>query len=47
MTISGILATVGGLVVLAIIIKGFWSADKVEPIDQPDNSHGAHGSGNG
>jgi hypothetical protein len=27
----------GGLVIAGIIVKGFWSGDRVKSIEQPDN----------
>ncbi|WP_256752322.1 hypothetical protein [Mesorhizobium sp. Mes31] len=47
MTISGILAALGGLIVLGIIVKGFWGGDRVKPIEQPDNwqNHTSGGPG--
>jgi hypothetical protein len=36
-TFAGVLAALGGLVIAGIIIKGFWSGNRVKPIDQPDD----------
>lgn len=38
MTIYNVVMTLGVVVVLAIIAKGFWSAGRVKAIEQPDNS---------
>jgi hypothetical protein len=37
MTINHILAAFGFLVVIGIIVKGFWAADSIKPMEQPDN----------
>jgi FtsZ-interacting cell division protein ZipA len=37
MTIYNALMIVGVIVVVAIIVKGFWSARRVKAIEQPDN----------
>jgi len=36
----------GCFVVLGVIVKGFWSAKRVKPIEQPDNWRNTHGNGN-
>ena len=47
MTIYGVLMAFGGLVLAAIIVKGFWSGDRVKPIKQPDNWQHDPGGGSG
>ena len=37
MTIYELLMSVGCVVVLGVIVKGFWSGTRVKPTDQPDN----------
>lgn len=37
MTAYGILISLGGLILAAIIVKGFWSGDSVKPSDDRDN----------
>ena len=37
MTVYGVLMAFGGLILAAIIVKGFWSATRVKPMEQPDN----------
>ena len=37
MTIHDLLVIFGCIVVVGIIVKGFWGATRVKPIEQPDN----------
>ncbi|SFU22290.1 hypothetical protein [Mesorhizobium sp. YR577] len=45
MTVYGVLMSFGGLILAGIIIKGFWSGDRVKSIEQPDDwqKHNAGG----
>jgi hypothetical protein len=36
-TIGDVLALLGLVVVVGIIVKGFWGSTRVKPIEQPDN----------
>lgn len=46
MTLAHIFGGLGFLVVLTVIVKGFWSGDRTKPIEQPDNWQNGSGSGN-
>jgi hypothetical protein len=45
MTVYHILMALGVVVVMAIVVKGFWSGDSVRPIEQPDNHYGGGPNG--
>jgi hypothetical protein len=36
-TLYGVLMSLGGLILADIIVKGFWSGDRVKSIEQPDD----------
>jgi FtsZ-interacting cell division protein ZipA len=37
MTIYNLLMIIGLVVVIGVIVKGFWSSTRVKPMEQPDN----------
>lgn len=47
MTIYSLLMALGLVVVIGIIVKGFWGSTRVKSLEQPDNSQGSppHGEG--
>jgi len=46
MTLAHIFGGLGFLVILAVIVKGFWSGDRTKSTEQPDNWQNGSGSGN-
>jgi FtsZ-interacting cell division protein ZipA len=50
MTVYNALMILGALVLVAIVVKGFWGGRRVKAIEQPDNApstDGSHSSGGG
>jgi hypothetical protein len=44
MSLYDLLGILGGVPLLAVIAKGFWSWRRIKPLEQPDNWEGRSGN---